>query len=73
MMTQDEFNTARANYQKVHEIIIEFFDNNKLKAHQWMTAKNPMLGGLSPDFMIMSGRGKKLLQIIRDAKDGTFP
>lgn len=39
-----------------------YFFNNDKKAFAWMITKNPNLGQVSPDHMIRSGRGKRLLK-----------
>jgi hypothetical protein len=51
-----------------HEIPIRavnkfFKDHNK--SNQWYMADNPLLGGVSPFRMVMSGRGERLLKFIQ--------
>jgi len=39
---------------------------------EWFTTPNPLLGGVSPIWMIKTGRGKRLLQFIENLIDDNF-
>lgn len=54
-----------ANREAVLKLVVEFFGNAK-KAELWMKANNPLLGGLSPEFMIRSGRSDRLLAFVQN-------
>lgn len=47
-------------------IIREFFNSSE-KANDWFDAKNPLLGNLTPNEMLLIGRHKKLRKFIENA------
>lgn len=55
------------NRNEVIKLVVEFFDGNTDKAQIWMKAYNPMLGGVTPEFMIRIGRSSRLLKWVRHA------
>lgn len=49
---------------QVYALVLGFFKGNRPKADYWMTARNPLLGYISPEFMLKAGRGERLLQFV---------
>ena len=66
-------NPKSVTYQKVYDVILEYFNGDKSKALAWYMAVNPALGGISPYEMIKKGRGAKLMKYLRSALAGNFP
>ena len=50
---------------EVDSIVLEYFDGDKDKSDLWFNAKNPTLGGASPNEMIKTGRYPALLKLVR--------
>ena len=50
--------------KKAEYLILNFFDGDVNKTIQWFKHLNPLLGGISADYMIKMGREKKLLKFI---------
>ncbi len=46
-----------------------FFSGDADKTYTWMVMPNPLLGEVSPKWMIKNGRGEKLLKFIDNAID----
>jgi hypothetical protein len=44
-----------------------FFNDDKDKFELWMKTDNPMLGDVSPVFMIKLGKKRKLMNFIKDS------
>lgn len=55
-------------YPKAYDLVDSFFNDN-IKTQLWLSTDNPGLGGVSPKWMLASGRGEKLLQFIKDSLD----
>jgi len=51
--------------EKCYWHVYGFFGNEK-KAKKWFTVENPLLGYVTPNSMLESGRGKKLLKFIEN-------
>jgi hypothetical protein len=51
------------------ERVYKYFDDDLFKTHLWFSTDNPMLGGTSPNQMILDGRGKKLIKFINQQLD----
>lgn len=49
-------------------LVLEFFKKDFKKASLWFEAPNHGLGNITPNKMIEFGRGKKLLEFIKNAK-----
>ena len=43
------------------------------KTMLWFRTRNPLLGGITPDDMMLSGRHKKLEKFIDNCIEGNFP
>lgn len=54
-------------------LVRKYFKYNQAKTTLWFTTKNPLLGGVSPLFMIYTGRIKKLLAFIENQLEGNKP
>ncbi len=46
-----------------------FFNGDEAKVQAWMRAENPLLGGLTPIYLISVGRGHKVLSFIKTARE----
>lgn len=55
--------------QKVFDLVFNFFGGNIHKVKLWLKIDNPMLGYISPETMMKTGRGEKLLKIVKEAID----
>lgn len=51
----------------IYKQVLDFFDGNEIKAKQWFKTSNPMLGGISPEEMIVSGRIKRLQMFVENS------
>ncbi len=49
--------------------LTKFFQGDMNKVVLWLNAENPLLGKVTPADMILSGRGEKLIQFIKDSVD----
>jgi hypothetical protein len=52
--------------------LAEFFSDQKPKIQAWLYTPNPMLGEITPIFMVKSGRIEKLISFIVNAKAGNI-
>lgn len=48
------------------------FFNNADKTRLWFKTRNPLLGNVSPAFMMYTGRIKKLIKFIDACLEGNF-
>lgn len=60
-------------YLTTYDTVTDIFDGDRAKAKLWMTSENPLLGEVSPAFMIFFGRYEKLTQWVQNMKDGNLP
>lgn len=44
--------------------VIDYFNGDLVKVSVWINMPNPMLGGVSPCHMILSGKQDKLIKFI---------
>ncbi len=58
--------------QQAFNRVLEFFEGDKDKAHNWFATKNPSLGNVSPLEMIKKGREKKLIMFINKSLDENY-
>lgn len=59
----------RADSDEILNLVADFFDGDPAKTELWMRTDNPLLGGISPEFMVRIGRSGKLLKIVRQCLD----
>lgn len=52
---------------EAYDLVCLFFGEDEAKATLWWQTPNPMLGGVSPQSMVLAGRTRKLLKFIRTA------
>ena len=50
-----------------------YFNGDAAKTWKWFKTTNPALGGVSPLFMIKSGKVEKLKKFIDNATKGIYP
>lgn len=55
------------------EFVRDFFQGDDEKMLLWFDADNIALGGVSPIWMIKSGRKEKLIKFIEGIKEGNNP
>ncbi len=55
------------------ERIKKLMDWDDAKANLWMSTQNPNLGGTSPDYFFLVGRGYKVLNFIKAAEEENKP
>lgn len=53
--------------RKVHASVARFFGGDEAKTNKWFRTPNPLLGNVSPNAMIRSGRQHKLAPLVADA------
>ena len=53
----------------IANLVAEFFNGDAQKVGLWFELANPMLGNISPRNMIRSGRYKRLLNFVLDARE----
>lgn len=56
-------------YPEAWELVSAHFKDDK-KSRLWFTVSNPMLGNVAPADMLATGRGSRLLKIIKDMLAG---
>lgn len=56
-------------YANIANLIAEFFNGDAQKVALWFELANPMLGNVSPRTMIRSGRYKRLLNFVLEARE----
>lgn len=54
-------------------VLVNSFFNDVDKTNTWMNAKNMLLGGVSPMYMIQCGRTEKLINLIKSCLEGNTP
>lgn len=54
------------NRNAVLKLVVEFFGGNVKKAELWMNSRNPLLGNITPEFMISVGRSDRLLKFVKN-------
>ena len=59
-------------FAEIYTRVAEFFRNTS-KTTIWFRAPNPMLGGVRPIEMLLSGRAHRLLQFVRESDAGDHP
>ncbi len=47
-------------------LVLDFFDSDLERAILWFATPNPLLGDVSPNYMMIVGRADKLLSFIED-------
>ena len=60
-------------YKEVHGVVSNFFKGDKGKTELWFTTPNPLLGAVTPEFMLINGRGHMLMRIVNDMVEGNLP
>lgn len=60
-------------YDTLRNLVMDHMKWDIKKADQWMALKNPLLGGISPLWMIVRGRGHKVKSFILAAIDENKP
>jgi hypothetical protein len=53
--------------------IVRDYFNSSIKANDWFEAKNPLLGHMSPNQMLLRGRHSKLRKIVENMIQGNNP
>lgn len=53
--------------RRVRTSVARFFEGDEAKTDRWFRTPNPMLGNVSPNAIIRSGRQHKLAQFVADA------
>ena len=56
------------NREVVINLVSDFFGSDK-KAELWMNSENPLLGGVTPEFMIKVGKSDRLLKFVKTCLD----
>ena len=56
------------NREEVLRLLVMFFGNER-KAEIWIAAPNPLLGDVTPEHMISTGRSSKLIDFIKECMD----
>jgi hypothetical protein len=56
-------------YANIANLVAEFFQGDAQKVALWFELVNPMLGSISPRVMIRSGRYKRLLNFVLEARE----
>jgi hypothetical protein len=54
-------------FAEIYARVAEFFQNTR-KTTAWFRARNPLLGGLRPVEMLLSGRAQRLLRFVRQTE-----
>ena len=52
---------------EIIEIVDGFFEGDYNKGIDWFTTENPLLGGVRPTDMVISGRVEKLYRFVKEA------
>lgn len=63
--TKSQEPCAVCDYAEVFTLVYNAFDQNALRAHYWISTINPLLGDVTPIYLIHCGRGKKLLSVVK--------
>jgi uncharacterized protein (DUF2384 family) len=61
-----------ARRDTILKLLVEFFGSTK-KAELWLEARNPLLGGVTPKYLISIGRSDKLLKFVRQCLEENKP
>jgi hypothetical protein len=51
--------------EETGRLVLEFFGGNEKKTDLWLKSSNPLLGGISPEKMIVLGREVRLLRFVQ--------
>jgi hypothetical protein len=75
MMDSSDFKplTAELTLEQIDYIssyLVEFFKEEPAKAVKWLLIPNPMFGGISANSLIAIGRGYKVIEFMKAAKEG---
>lgn len=63
-----EFSSEDIKY--IADYLTEFFKDCPIKAVTWLLTPNPMFGGISACSLIALGRGYKVIEFMKAAKEG---
>lgn len=53
------------DFKEIYQLLLVFFKGNAKKAALWMTTPNPLFGNLVPTKLIQTGRGNKVLKVVK--------
>ncbi len=48
-----------------HKLLMRFFEGDANKSKLWMETKNPLLGDVSPSYLLEIGRAHKVIEFIK--------
>jgi hypothetical protein len=51
---------------EAERLVLEFFEGNVDKMKMWFHTRNPLLGNVTPNDMILAGRYEKLLKWVKE-------
>ena len=68
-----EFDDDNRNLHLAMHNLRKFFRYDYEKLRKWMGARNPLLGGMTPIDMIITGKESRLAGIINDTLDENKP
>lgn len=55
---------VKEDIKVIRKLVLEFFVGDEAKTDLWFSSENPLLGGISPNQMIMVGRVRKLAMFV---------
>lgn len=63
------------NKEAIESIVLvsQFFNGDVKKTTAWFNIKNPMLGYIKPQDMLIMNRANKLLKVIKNLLEGNIP
>lgn len=53
---------------KIFDILMEYFNYDGEKVLKWIDAPNPLLGNVSPGYLIQLGKAYKVLGFVQDCE-----
>lgn len=62
---------GQASLEEVLELVYMYFGGDRQKIDRWLRDPHPQLGGVSPMDKIREGQPELLLELIRDAVEGS--
>lgn len=69
-MFEMQYNTSapskEATLSAIYNLVLQFFQGDRLKTRQWFITPNPFLGNFIPRLMIMSGKIDRLYKFVQN-------
>lgn len=64
---------SKQTREEIYDLVLDFFDGSIVKTEAWFSTKNPLLGNVSPVYMLIVGREDKLKKFVTTQLELNLP